>query len=246
VTPRRRDAALAAAALLGLLAVAAALGVPPAALLDPVPAALGAAGALALELPFYLAPERAHRLWYRPGVGAGATLAVVLAGGALATLAGVRTITALLAGLLTYFFLLGLTVAGVLPSAGEGTGSGRSGRSPSPARGLTVRRPTGRPMAREVTHTADGPLYLDEDDIDPERGDIAVCLCGLSDEYPFCDGSHRAVQDEPEGGRYKYVDGERREIASIEYVGDGEHDPNGADGTGAAETSESESESGGN
>jgi hypothetical protein len=130
VTPRRRDAALAAAALLGLLAVAAALGVPPAALLDPVPAALGAAGALALELPFYLAPERAHRLWYRPGVGAGATLAVVLAGGALATLAGVRTITALLAGLLTYFFLLGLTVAGVLPSAGEGTGSGRSGGRP--------------------------------------------------------------------------------------------------------------------
>jgi CDGSH-type Zn-finger protein len=93
-------------------------------------------------------------------------------------------------------------------------------------------------MAREVTHTEDGPIYLDEDDVDPEKGDIAVCLCGLSDEHPFCDGSHRAVEDEPEGRRFKYVDGERREIASIEYVGDreegddgdGESAPNGSDG----------------
>jgi CDGSH-type Zn-finger protein len=74
---------------------------------------------------------------------------------------------------------------------------------------------------REVTHTAVGPVRLDEDDIDEEKGDIAVCLCGLSDDYPFCDGSHRATRDEDEGVRYKYegdsADGERREV-ELEYV----------------------------
>ncbi|WP_255196892.1 CDGSH iron-sulfur domain-containing protein [Halorarius litoreus] len=73
---------------------------------------------------------------------------------------------------------------------------------------------------REVTHTATGPLKLDEDDIDPEKGDIAVCLCGLSDDHPFCDGSHRATRDEEPGVRYKYDgdsdDGERRVVELVE------------------------------
>ncbi len=73
-------------------------------------------------------------------------------------------------------------------------------------------------MAREVTHTATGPRYIDESDIDPEKGDIAICLCGLSDEYPFCDGTHRTTRDEDESAVYKYEDGERRVIESIEYA----------------------------
>ena len=83
--------------------------------------------------------------------------------------------------------------------------------------------PTPTSGMREVTHEADGPYILTPDDIDEEKGDVAVCLCGLSAEFPFCDGSHRATEDEEPGVRYKYEDdrpGERRVIEGFDLAED--------------------------
>ena len=87
-------------------------------------------------------------------------------------------------------------------------------------------------MSREVTHTADGPYRLTPDDIDETYGDVAVCLCGLSENRPFCDGSHRQTEGEEGDVRYKYVDGERRvvELTYVDDSGDGaDEDEEGSD-----------------
>jgi CDGSH-type Zn-finger protein len=83
-------------------------------------------------------------------------------------------------------------------------------------------------MPREVTLDGRGPRYLDADDVDTEKGDIAVCQCGLSDEFPFCDGSHRATEGEGDDTRYKYVDGERREVERIVFTDEEADDSTGS------------------
>jgi CDGSH-type Zn-finger protein len=73
-------------------------------------------------------------------------------------------------------------------------------------------------MSREVTHTANGPTPVDEDDLEEQGGTAFICQCGLSDNKPYCDGSHNETGDEESGKTYKYVDGERREIEEIVYA----------------------------
>ncbi|SIR81770.1 Iron-binding zinc finger CDGSH type [Haladaptatus litoreus] len=73
-------------------------------------------------------------------------------------------------------------------------------------------------MVREVRHTATSPRIIDADDIDEKKGDIAICLCGLSPEYPFCDGSHRATRDEESDTVYRYENGDRREIEELVFA----------------------------
>jgi CDGSH-type Zn-finger protein len=78
-------------------------------------------------------------------------------------------------------------------------------------------------MAREITHDAHGPEIVDEDDIG-EKGNIAICMCGLSADYPFCDGSHNATTDEVDGTTYKYEgdddENPRHAIAEIVFADD--------------------------
>ena len=94
-----------------------------------------------------------------------------------------------------------------------------------------------RSRVREVTLDATGPVRLDEDDLDDEHGDVAVCRCGLSDEFPFCNGSHRMTEGETEGVRYKYVDGERRVVEELrlgDETADGDEEANAGAGDGDA------------
>lgn len=73
-------------------------------------------------------------------------------------------------------------------------------------------------MAREVTNEEQGPTPVSEDDLEEQGGTAYICQCGLSDNQPYCDGSHNQTADEEEGKLYKYEDGERREIEEISYA----------------------------
>jgi len=54
-------------------------------------------------------------------------------------------------------------------------------------------------MARIVVKTAQGPLVLK-----PSTKPVNICMCGLSKNQPFCDGSHMGTLDEKEGEIYEY------------------------------------------
>lgn len=109
--PRHRDGLLAAAGLVALLAgavAAEALG----AVVDPLAAATGVAGAVLLEVAFLRYPDRLLAVWERRGVPL-VGLLVVTAVGAVATLAVPAVLGVLVWGLATYLVLLAVVLAGL-------------------------------------------------------------------------------------------------------------------------------------
>lgn len=64
-------------------------------------------------------------------------------------------------------------------------------------------------MARLVKHEAKEPQEV-------KIGEESkwMCMCGLSANKPFCDGSHKKTTDEEEGKLYSYESGERKEVNS--------------------------------
>ena len=56
-------------------------------------------------------------------------------------------------------------------------------------------------MPRLVRLEADGPYR-----IDPQDKPVFVCGCGLSQNLPFCDGSHKSCKGEETGTVYIYDD----------------------------------------
>jgi CDGSH-type Zn-finger protein len=60
--------------------------------------------------------------------------------------------------------------------------------------------------ARLVRHDRAGPIK-----IEPQDKPVFICGCGLTKNFPFCDGSHKTCTSEEEGVLYVY-DKDRNQI----------------------------------
>lgn len=54
-------------------------------------------------------------------------------------------------------------------------------------------------MARLVRHERTGPIK-----IEPQEKPVFICGCGLTGNFPYCDGSHKACAQEAPGKVYVY------------------------------------------
>jgi CDGSH-type Zn-finger protein len=75
-------------------------------------------------------------------------------------------------------------------------------------------------MPRDITSEATGPYVIDEGEFEERGGTVAVCRCGLSNDQPFCDGSHAVTADEDPGTVYRYAgdddEGERTVVRELD------------------------------
>jgi YD repeat-containing protein len=55
-------------------------------------------------------------------------------------------------------------------------------------------------MARLIKKECKGPVEVVVD----KRRSVWICMCGLSNNQPYCDNSHKRVRDEGENKTYAY------------------------------------------
>ena len=58
-------------------------------------------------------------------------------------------------------------------------------------------------MARMIRHEATGPI-----EVPPQEKSVWICACGLTKNFPFCDGSHKLCKKQEEDGKVYIYDGE--------------------------------------
>ncbi len=54
-------------------------------------------------------------------------------------------------------------------------------------------------MPRLIRHDLTGPIR-----IDPQDKPVFICGCGLTKNFPFCDGAHKICANEEAGSLYEY------------------------------------------
>ncbi len=64
-------------------------------------------------------------------------------------------------------------------------------------------------MARIVIKDAQGPH-----EVPPNEKSVFICMCELSKNQPFCDGSHKKTKDEEAATTYRYKDDGTREVVA--------------------------------
>ena len=67
-------------------------------------------------------------------------------------------------------------------------------------------------MARLVRHEATGPVEVKPD---PEGKSAWICACGLSQDMPMCDGSHKLARQNDQEGKVCVYDKDRKEVVEV-------------------------------
>ncbi len=66
-------------------------------------------------------------------------------------------------------------------------------------------------MARLVRHTATGPYRIEPQEF-PKDKPMFICGCGLSQNLPYCEGSHKACRTTETEGMLHVYDADRKAI----------------------------------